>query len=163
MAKDKINHPSHYKGFKVEAWDCVRTFDFFTGNVVKYLMRAPFKGFPAEDFEKAASYVAYLNTRPDCRSCDPTSPEFPTYELRILMDRANWSEWEDAIGEYCEDSSEITDLAFDAIFQVVSAALDGDTDHTFVTARYELAGVKAILAAKKINAYVLGQNKIEGV
>ena len=64
MAKDKINHPSHYKGFKVEAWDCVRTFDFFTGNVVKYLMRAPFKGFPAEDFEKAASYVAYLNTRP---------------------------------------------------------------------------------------------------
>lgn len=132
MAEDKINHPSHYKGFKVEAWDCVRTFDFFTGNVVKYLMRAPFKGFPAEDFEKAASYIAYLNTSPDCRSCDPTSSEFPTYELGILMD-----------------------LAFDAISQVVSAALDGDTDHTFVTARYELAGVKAILAAKKNNTHNL--------
>lgn len=60
MAEDKVNHPSHYKGFKVEAWDCIRTFDFFTGNVVKYLMRAPYKGNAVDDLKKARWYLIWL-------------------------------------------------------------------------------------------------------
>ncbi len=154
-----VIHPDHYQGFGVEPWDCARTFDFFTGNVLKYIMRAPFKGRPALDFEKAANYIAYLNTRPACRFCSPESSEFPKDELGILMDRSHWDEWQDAVSEYCEDASEITDLAFDAVHQVISAAMDRDEDTDFVSARYELAGVKLILAAKKINIYILSQFK----
>lgn len=61
--QDNVNHPEHYlKGsltFKVEPIEITSKVDFCTGNVIKYLMRAPYKGNTLEDLEKALFYANY--------------------------------------------------------------------------------------------------------
>ena len=59
--KETINHPEHYnKGIEtiafIESWGM----DFNTGNVVKYLTRAPYKGSEIEDLKKARWYLDRL-------------------------------------------------------------------------------------------------------
>lgn len=54
----KVDHPSHYnKGIEaivvIESWNL----NFSLGNVIKYVLRAPYKGTELEDLEKARFYL----------------------------------------------------------------------------------------------------------
>jgi hypothetical protein len=56
---DAVNHPSHYnKGIEaieiIESWNL----NFSLGNVIKYVLRSPYKGTQIEDLEKAQVYIA---------------------------------------------------------------------------------------------------------
>ena len=54
---DNVNHPAHYRMYSVEVIEIVRKMSFDQGNVIKYLLRAPFKGRYHEDLKKAAWYL----------------------------------------------------------------------------------------------------------
>lgn len=56
---DTVNHPEHYASRNIGC-ECIalaRRQAFCTGNVVKYLWRAPFKGHKTEDLKKALWYA----------------------------------------------------------------------------------------------------------
>ncbi len=69
MAKDNVNHPSHYTWLKekcgIEVIDITRHMDFDLGNVIKYVLRAGHKSENGmsdvdkqiEDLKKAAWYL----------------------------------------------------------------------------------------------------------
>lgn len=60
-----IDHPDHYTKLGVEVIDIIRYFDFRTGNAVKYLLRAPFKGSHIDDLKKCLWYLDdLLNNNP---------------------------------------------------------------------------------------------------
>ena len=55
---ENVNHPSHYvQGIEpidvIESWGL----NFSLGNVIKYTLRAPYKGKQIEDLEKARWYL----------------------------------------------------------------------------------------------------------
>ena len=62
---DLVNHPSHYKHLPVEVIDIIeptikkypRAIGYHIGNVIKYVLRAPFKGNMKQDLEKARFYL----------------------------------------------------------------------------------------------------------
>lgn len=54
---DEIEHPAHYNMFPVEAIDVCEHLGFNLGNVVKYVMRADFKGDRIKDLKKALFYL----------------------------------------------------------------------------------------------------------
>lgn len=59
LETDPIN-PSHYKRFAekgFETIDITENYSFCLGNVLKYVMRADFKGKPLEDLKKARWYL----------------------------------------------------------------------------------------------------------
>lgn len=61
-----VNHPSHYNKGKIEAIEIIEDWDlnFNLGNVIKYVLRAPYKGEAIEDLEKAHWYLSReLNRR----------------------------------------------------------------------------------------------------
>ena len=63
---DVVNHPQHYTRYSIEVKDLiVEVSEYFPpkmvfaiGNVIKYVLRAPFKGSCLEDLEKAQFYLA---------------------------------------------------------------------------------------------------------
>lgn len=65
----QVNHPQHYNHGNLEVIDIIKDqlsqapLDAFEGglmfNIIKYVLRAPYKGKPVEDLNKA---VWYLNT-----------------------------------------------------------------------------------------------------
>jgi hypothetical protein len=57
LASDPVNHPHHYTQYPVEVIEITEHLDFLTGNVVKYVLRAPYKGNQLEDLKKAAWYL----------------------------------------------------------------------------------------------------------
>lgn len=57
---DRVNHPNHYTMFPVEVIELTEHLDFLSGNVVKYVCRAPFKDNMLEDYRKAAWYLNRL-------------------------------------------------------------------------------------------------------
>lgn len=60
MVEDVVNNPKHYTQFPVEVIDLTEHLDFLSGNVVKYVVRAPFKGRQLEDLRKAEWYLKRL-------------------------------------------------------------------------------------------------------
>lgn len=58
QCNDKVNHPSHYNQ-GIEAIDIIESWnlDFCLGNVIKYVLRAKYKGNIIEDLEKARWYL----------------------------------------------------------------------------------------------------------
>ena len=62
---DLVNHPSHYKHLPVEVIDIIEptinqypsAIGYHIGNVIKYVLRAPFKGNMKQDLEKARFYL----------------------------------------------------------------------------------------------------------
>ena len=56
---DMINEPPHYTCHPsgIEPITLTQHMNFCTGNVVKYVMRADYKGKPLEDLEKARFYL----------------------------------------------------------------------------------------------------------
>jgi len=55
---NNVDHPNHYNE-GIEAIDVIESWDlnFNVGNVIKYMLRAPFKGEQIQDLEKAKWYL----------------------------------------------------------------------------------------------------------
>lgn len=62
---DPINQPYHYTKGGIEVLDFIEAWelDFATGNVIKYVVRAPYKGKELEDLKKARFYLDRLIAR----------------------------------------------------------------------------------------------------
>lgn len=62
---DMINHPPHYAPGAMEVIDVIEGFalDFVTGNVIKYVLRSPYKGAQLDDLRKAEWYLRRLIAR----------------------------------------------------------------------------------------------------
>lgn len=60
--KDIINHPEHYAKGGIEVRDFIDAWklDFNSGNVIKYVVRAPYKGTELQDLKKAQNYLNHL-------------------------------------------------------------------------------------------------------
>ncbi|MEV0443851.1 DUF3310 domain-containing protein [Streptomyces spectabilis] len=58
---DLVSHPPHYTSHPsgIEAIELTRHHDFLTGNVLKYVLRAPYKGSEVQDLKKAAQYLKW--------------------------------------------------------------------------------------------------------
>lgn len=59
---DPVNHPDHYTMGGIEVFDFITAWDlnFAEGNVVKYVVRAPYKGKEIQDLKKARWYLDRL-------------------------------------------------------------------------------------------------------
>ena len=57
--EDVVNHPAHYTIHPsgIEAIDITQYMGFCLGNVVKYILRADYKGNRLQDLKKAAWYL----------------------------------------------------------------------------------------------------------
>lgn len=60
--KDIINHPEHYTKGGIEVREFIDSWklDFNSGNVIKYVIRAPYKGTELQDLKKAQNYLNHL-------------------------------------------------------------------------------------------------------
>jgi hypothetical protein len=58
---DPVSHPSHYTTGKIEVKDYIadKNFNFFLGNVIKYVSRAGLKGDAVTDLLKARQYIDF--------------------------------------------------------------------------------------------------------
>ena len=56
---DSVNHPAHYTSHPagIETILITEHMGFCLGNVIKYVMRAPYKGSQIEDLKKARWYL----------------------------------------------------------------------------------------------------------
>lgn len=62
---DMINHPKHYNAYNFEVIDVINQvmphydskLSYHIGNVIKYILRAPFKGNLKQDLQKAQWYL----------------------------------------------------------------------------------------------------------
>jgi hypothetical protein len=59
---DNVKNPTHYNAGKIEAIDIIDDWElgFYEGNILKYLLRYPYKGTPIQDLEKAMWYLSRL-------------------------------------------------------------------------------------------------------
>lgn len=59
--RDRQVAGQHYRVSALQPWDIIESWglNFWQGNVVKYVLRAPHKA-GREDFEKAKHYIEYL-------------------------------------------------------------------------------------------------------
>lgn len=62
VTPDPVNHPDHYTMGSIEVFDFIKAWDlsFAEGNVVKYVVRAPYKGKEVQDLKKARWYLDQL-------------------------------------------------------------------------------------------------------
>ena len=62
VTDDKVNHPSHYTSGKIEVIDFIEDWelDFTTANIIKYVVRSPYKNNALEDLKKAKFYLERL-------------------------------------------------------------------------------------------------------
>lgn len=57
---DPVNNPTHYQHPSgIEVIDITRHESFLRGNVIKYVLRAPYKGNEVEDIKKALKYLTW--------------------------------------------------------------------------------------------------------
>ena len=70
---DMVNSPSHYRINGIEAIDIIKAIltpeeyrGYLKGNTLKYMIREPYKGNPAQDVAKAEWYLSrYHGILPD--------------------------------------------------------------------------------------------------
>ncbi len=61
---DDVNHPDHYtQGIEVTDFIASWQMDWFRGNIIKYIVRCPYKGNSIKDLEKAKWYIDDLIKR----------------------------------------------------------------------------------------------------
>lgn len=62
VVDDPVSSPPHYTKGGIEVYDFIKAWDldFTTGNVIKYVVRAPHKGKQLEDLKKARWYLDQL-------------------------------------------------------------------------------------------------------
>lgn len=59
-ALDSVSHPAHYAHPSgVEVIEITKHESFLRGNIIKYVLRAPYKGSELEDLQKAAQYLQW--------------------------------------------------------------------------------------------------------
>lgn len=60
-AVDNVQHPSHYTSHPsgVETIEITKHESFLRGNLLKYVLRAPYKGNELEDMKKAQQYLQW--------------------------------------------------------------------------------------------------------
>jgi hypothetical protein len=70
---DTVQHPKHYNTGTIEVITVIEdwSLNFNTGNVVKYLARAPHKGKHLEDLQKAREYLDFEIARVQRREGEP--------------------------------------------------------------------------------------------
>lgn len=72
--KDEINHPNHYTAGTPEVIDIIDAWglaaDYYAGNVLKYFLRAPYKGTEEKDYRKAMWYLQKIYERDIGMHCD---------------------------------------------------------------------------------------------
>ncbi len=54
-----FKRPAHYNIYPVQPVEISKYLGFCLGNVVKYILRSPFKGTPQDDCQKALEYLAW--------------------------------------------------------------------------------------------------------
>jgi hypothetical protein len=56
-----VDTPDHYTSHPsgIETIDITKHESFLRGNILKYILRAPYKGFEVEDLKKAQKYLAW--------------------------------------------------------------------------------------------------------
>ena len=61
LSNDPVSRPSHYTTGKIEVKDYIadKNFNFFLGNVIKYVSRAGLKGDAVTDLLKARQYIDF--------------------------------------------------------------------------------------------------------
>ena len=60
MTEDVVRNPSHYQHPSgIEVIDITRYESFLRGNIIKYVLRAPYKGSELQDLRKAAQYLEW--------------------------------------------------------------------------------------------------------
>jgi hypothetical protein len=60
MMSDSVSHPSHYfHPSGIEAIQITRYETFLRGNILKYVLRAPYKNDELEDLRKAMQYLQW--------------------------------------------------------------------------------------------------------
>jgi len=61
---DPVNHPKHYtQGIEVTDFIASWQMDWFRGNIIKYIVRCPYKGNTVNDLKKARWYIDDLINR----------------------------------------------------------------------------------------------------
>lgn len=80
---NSVNHPDHYNRLPHEVISIIWNLRFDKGNVIKYLMRAPFKGRYMEDLKKAQWYLHFIDDHYE--SYDPIGPE----KAKMIDDNIN--------------------------------------------------------------------------
>jgi len=71
---DPVNHPKHYtQGIEVTDFIASWQMDWFRGNIIKYIVRCPYKGNPVNDLEKAKWYIDDLIKRLDSDENPPSA------------------------------------------------------------------------------------------
>ena len=70
MSDDPVNHPAHYTKGTIEALDAIASalsdagfIGYLTGQVFKYIWRAPHNNKALEDYKKARFYLDMLISR----------------------------------------------------------------------------------------------------
>lgn len=57
---NNVSHPAHYAHPSgVEVIEITKHESFLRGNIIKYVLRAPYKGNELEDMQKAAQYLSW--------------------------------------------------------------------------------------------------------
>lgn len=60
MTEDVVRHPKHYAHPSgIEVIEITRYESFLRGNIIKYVLRAPYKGTELQDLQKAAQYLEW--------------------------------------------------------------------------------------------------------
>lgn len=78
---DEIKHPTHYTKYSVEVIDITRYLPFCLGNVVKYVLRAPYKD-SVKDCDKALQYLEWCSGPVVMRVCDSARLRHNIREMR---------------------------------------------------------------------------------
>lgn len=62
VEEDVVSAPSHYRSHPsgIEVIEITKHHGFLDGNVLKYVLRAPYKGRELEDLKKAQQYLTWL-------------------------------------------------------------------------------------------------------
>lgn len=88
---DPVSHPSHYTAHPsgVEPIALTRHESFLRGNILKYVMRAPYKGRELEDMRKARQYLDWEIERLESNQVQIQAVTDPSMEetVRIVADR----------------------------------------------------------------------------
>lgn len=94
---DPVRHPAHYEIYPVQPITISRHLGFCLGNVLKYTMRAPWKG-GVEDCEKALQYLKFEQETPQGRveaDAMPTVRAECDRLVRYMYDQPGDNLWND--------------------------------------------------------------------
>lgn len=107
-ATDTVRHPAHYTVYPVEPIQITRHLGFCLGNVVKYTLRAPWKG-GAEDCDKAIQYLWFERETPQ-RYMDVVTFEAVETKCIALREYLYMTPGDDLWNDISEVQAQLLDL-----------------------------------------------------